>query len=253
MGFVLSTEFVIWAAVGGKASPLGALLGAVFIGYASSELRDHFAYWEVAVGAIFIVVVRFLPEGLAGLGRPLWRRGPAAAPGVPATDAPARHAPDARIGLAFEQVHAAQGGVRILDGLSLALDGPGLRCVIGPNGAGKTSAFNVMTGRLPLRSGRILLDGADISGATAWQVARRGVGRKLQIPSVFSELSVSQEPGRGAVGRTARPGGVAGAGAAGLAQSAAGRTARPVPGAARAARHPCGQPPRRATARRWSS
>ncbi|MDN8616612.1 branched-chain amino acid ABC transporter ATP-binding protein/permease [Variovorax ginsengisoli] len=192
MGFVLSTEFVIWAAVGGKASPLGALLGAVFIGYASSELRDHFAYWEVAVGAIFIGVVRFLPEGLAGLGRPLWRRGPAAAPGVPATDAPARHAPDGRIGLAFEQVHAAQGGVRILDGLALALDGPGLRCVIGPNGAGKTSAFNVMTGRLPLRSGRILLDGADISGAAAWRVARRDVGRKLQIPSVFSELSVSQ-------------------------------------------------------------
>ncbi|MES1265124.1 MAG: branched-chain amino acid ABC transporter permease, partial [Variovorax sp.] len=113
MGFVLSAEFVIWAAVGGKASPLGALLGAVFIGYASSELRDHFAYWEVAVGAIFIGVVRFLPEGLAGLGRPLWRRGPAAAPCVPATAAPARRAPDGRIGLAFEQVHAAQGGVRI--------------------------------------------------------------------------------------------------------------------------------------------
>ncbi|MDM0030582.1 ATP-binding cassette domain-containing protein [Variovorax sp. J22P271] len=192
MGFVLSTEFVIWAAVGGKASPLGALLGAVFIGYASSELRDHFAYWEVAVGAIFIGVVRFLPEGLAGLGRSLWRRGPDAAPGVPATDAPDRRPPAGRIGLAFEQVHAAQGGVRILDGLALALDGPGLRCVIGPNGAGKTSAFNVMTGRLPLRAGRIVLDGTDISGATAWRVARRGVGRKLQIPSVFSELSVSQ-------------------------------------------------------------
>jgi len=192
MGFVLSTEFVIWAAVGGKASPLGALLGAVFIGYASSELRDHFAYWEVAVAAIFIGVVRFLPDGLAGLAHPLWRRGPEAGPGVPASDAPERRAPAGRIGLAFEQVHAAQGGVRILDGLALALDGPGLRCVIGPNGAGKTSAFNVMTGRLPLRAGRIVLDGTDISGATAWRVARRGVGRKLQIPSVFAELSVSQ-------------------------------------------------------------
>ena len=192
MGFVLSTEFVIWAAVGGKASPLGALLGAVFIGYASSELRDHFAYWEVAVAAIFIGVVRFLPDGLAGLAHPLWRRGPEAGPGVPASDAPERRAPAGRIGLAFEQVHAAQGGVRILDGLALALDGPGLRCVIGPNGAGKTSAFNVMTGRLPLRAGRIVLDGTDISGATAWRVARRGVGRKLQIPSVFAGLSVSQ-------------------------------------------------------------
>ncbi|MGO4392485.1 ATP-binding cassette domain-containing protein [Variovorax sp. M-6] len=192
MGFVLSTEFVIWAAVGGKASPLGALLGAVFVGYASSELRDHFAYWEVLVGAIFIAVVRFLPEGLAGLGHRLLRRESGGGPRVPSTPAPVMRRQVEGIGLAFEQVHSAQGGVRILDGLALALQGPGLRCVIGPNGAGKTSAFNVMTGRLPLRTGRIVLDGADISGATAWRVARRGVGRKLQIPSVFSDLSVSQ-------------------------------------------------------------
>jgi branched-chain amino acid transport system permease protein len=192
MGFVLSTEFVIWAAVGGKASPLGALLGAVFVGYASSELRDHFAYWEVAVGAIFIVVVRFLPNGLAGLAG-MGRR--FAAPGEdapPRTLAPPGPPQSANVRLAFEQVACAQGGVRILDGLAFDLQGPGLRCVIGPNGAGKTSAFNVMTGRLPLRAGRILLDGVDISGATAWRVARQGVGRKLQIPSVFPGLSVSQ-------------------------------------------------------------
>ena len=191
MGFVLSTEFVIWAAVGGKASPLGALLGAVFVGYASSELRDHFAYWEVLVGLIFIVVVRFLPEGLAGLGRRASARvaDTAQAPRAAAPPAPTR---EAGLSLAFEQVESSQGGVRILDGLDLALQGPGLRCIIGPNGAGKTSAFNVMTGRLPLRGGRILLDGADISRAAAWRVARRGVGRKLQIPSVFPGLSVSQ-------------------------------------------------------------
>lgn len=194
MGFVLSTEFVIWAAVGGKASPLGALLGAVFVGYASSELRDHFAYWEVAVGAIFIAVVRFLPDGLAGLaamGRRFSGRTDDAH-ALPRTPAPPVQAQGGSVSLAFEQVACAQGGVRILDGLAFDLQGPGLRCVIGPNGAGKTSAFNVMTGRLPLRAGRILLDGVDISGATAWRVARQGVGRKLQIPSVFPGLSVSQ-------------------------------------------------------------
>ncbi|MGJ7609477.1 MULTISPECIES: branched-chain amino acid ABC transporter ATP-binding protein/permease [unclassified Variovorax] len=194
MGFVLSTEFVIWAAVGGKASPLGALLGAVFVGYASSELRDHFAYWEVAVGAIFIGVVRFLPDGLAGLaamGRRFSGRTDDA-PAPPRMPAPPVQAQAGNVSLAFEQVACAQGGVRILDGLAFDLQGPGLRCVIGPNGAGKTSAFNVMTGRLPLRAGRILLDGVDISGATAWRVARQGVGRKLQIPSVFPGLSVSQ-------------------------------------------------------------
>lgn len=191
MGFVLSTEFVIWAAVGGKASPPGALLGAVFVGYASSELRDHFAYWEVAVGAIFILVVRFLPDGLAGLGRWFSTRAEEI-PQAHKTLAPEVTVQRADVRLAFEQVESAQGGVRILDGLTFDLQGPGLRCVIGPNGAGKTSAFNVMTGRLPLRAGRIRLDGANVSGTTAWRVARQGVGRKLQIPSVFPGLSVSQ-------------------------------------------------------------
>ena len=191
MGFVLSTEFVIWAAVGGKSSPLGAILGAVLVGYASSELRDHFAYWEVLVGVLFIAVVRFLPEGLAGLTASRASRLLADAP--PASSlAPASRAPQGVPELRYEEVRCSQSGVRILDGLSFSLDGPGIRAVIGPNGAGKTSAFNVMTGRLPVRGGRIRLAGRDITGCVAWQVARYGVGRKLQIPTVFPALSVAQ-------------------------------------------------------------
>jgi len=191
MSFVLSTEFVIWAAVGGKSSPLGAMLGAVLVGYASSELRDHFAYWEVLVGALFIAVVRFLPEGLAGLAaaraaRLLADAPPASSP-APASRAP-REVPDLRC----EDVRCSQSGVRILDGLSFSLGGPGIRAVIGPNGAGKTSAFNAMTGRLPVRGGRIRLAGRDITGSVAWQVARHGVSRKLQIPTVFPDLDVAQ-------------------------------------------------------------
>src|SRR5690606_13472207 len=67
MGFLLSTEFVIWAAVGGKASALGPLWGAVIVGFASAELREKYRYWEVGVAASFIGVVLFLPQGVAGL------------------------------------------------------------------------------------------------------------------------------------------------------------------------------------------
>lgn len=190
MGFVLSTEFVIWAAVGGKASPLGALLGAVLVGYASSELRDHFSYWEVLVGLLFIGVVRFLPDGVAGIGARFFG-GARAAPPLP-LKAPALPKASRALSLSFDGVACGQSGVKILDGLTLRLQGPGIRCVIGPNGAGKTSTFNAMTGRLPVRSGRIELDGIDITGATAWRVARHGVGRKMQIPSVFGALTVRQ-------------------------------------------------------------
>ena len=190
MGFVLSTEFVIWAAVGGKASPHGALLGAVIIGYASAELRDHFATWEVFVGLIFIGVVRFLPDGLAGLaGLRALRAAPVPWAGVPA---PASSTPRQVPALVFEDVRSTQGGVRILDGLSLRLEGHGIRAVIGPNGAGKTSAFNALTGRLPVDGGRIRVGGRDVTGQPAWRVARLGVGRKLQVPSVFAELNVRE-------------------------------------------------------------
>jgi branched-chain amino acid transport system permease protein len=193
MSFVLSTEFVIWAAVGGKASPLGALLGAVAVGYASAELREIFAIWEVLVALLFIAIVRFLPEGLAGLVGSLAHRTRIRSafppPGAWANAAPAAVRTQAPA-LEFADVGSAVAGVRILDGLTLKLEGPGIRAVIGPNGAGKTSAFNAMTGRLPVTAGRITLGGVDITGRTAWQVARLGVGRKLQVPSVFPGLSV---------------------------------------------------------------
>lgn len=189
MGFVLSTEFVIWAAVGGKTSPYGAVLGAVLIGYVSAELRDSFAYWEVFVALIFIAVVRFMPTGLVG-----WLAGRCAPPALAAqagrTPAPGAPLCAAVPGLHFKGVEVQRSGVRILNGLSLSLEGPGIRAVIGPNGAGKTSAFNAMTGRLPVRGGSIWINGRNMTGRPAWQVARQGVGRKLQIPSVFPDLSV---------------------------------------------------------------
>lgn len=191
MSFVLSTELVIWAAVGGKASALGPLLGATIVGYASAELREQFPYWEAAVAMLFIGVVLFLPDGVAGL----MRRGQAPRRANAGQAKPVRrpYAPTASLVLA--EVQTGQSGVRILDGLSLGLQGPGIRCIIGPNGAGKTSMFNLITGRLPLLGGSIRLNGHDIGGQPAWRVARQGIGRKMQVPSVFPALSVRENLG----------------------------------------------------------
>ncbi len=194
VGFVLSTELVIWAAVGGKSSPLGALLGAVLVGYASAELRDNFAYWEVIVAILFMVVVRFLPEGLAGLIAKLLSRLPDTSAGAPvlARVAPAilAKALSSRAELAFDDVHSSASGVSIINGLSLRFDGAGVRCLIGPNGAGKTSTFNALTGRLPSNSGSIQFAGKAVRRWPAWRVAQLGIGRKFQIPTVFGQLSV---------------------------------------------------------------
>lgn len=63
-----SIAMVVWAAVGGRMSLLGAVLGAFIVkgieSYVGDELRD---YWMLVLGGLFMIVVRFLPTGLAGL------------------------------------------------------------------------------------------------------------------------------------------------------------------------------------------
>ncbi|WP_419913984.1 ABC transporter permease subunit [Hoeflea sp.] len=192
VGFLLSAEFVIWTAVGGRASIAGPVIGAVVIGFLASELRDTFRYWEAVIGLIFIVTVLKFPQGLVGLADMLRHKG--------ARDKPPRrrdiNRPRNRSAespaLVFDQVGVTIGPVRILDGLDFRIDRPGIHAIIGPNGAGKTSAFNAMTGRLPLTSGDISWRGRSLAGLKPFQVARTDISRKFQIPSVFPDLSVDQ-------------------------------------------------------------
>jgi branched-chain amino acid transport system permease protein len=196
VGFALSADLVIWAAVGGRGRLLGPALGAVAIGVLASELRDRFPYWEIALAIVFIVVVRFFPEGLAGVLAPVTRRlarrfarAPAArvpvrAPARPESAEPSR--------LSIERVAVKLGEVTILDGLTLALDRSAIHCVIGPNGAGKTSTFNVLTGELPVQAGTVRFDGVALERLPAHRIVRLGIGRKFQIPSVFARLPIAE-------------------------------------------------------------
>jgi len=194
--FQLSAELVIWTAVGGRSSPYGALLGAVGIGLLSATLRQHFAYWEVLVAVLFIAVVLRYPGGLVAALQALAQRlglvlqAPAAADAAPVS-APALRAIDEDAVLEFDAVVVRQRGVTILDGLSLRIETRGVHGLIGPNGAGKTSSFNVLTRRLPLAAGDIRWGGRSLAGLTADAVARLGIARKFQIPSVFPSLSVA--------------------------------------------------------------
>jgi urea transport system permease protein len=67
-GIVPSIEMVIYAAVGGRLSLVGAVYGTLLVGVAKSFLSEHFVgFWLYLIGALFILVPMFLPKGLAGV------------------------------------------------------------------------------------------------------------------------------------------------------------------------------------------
>jgi urea transport system ATP-binding protein len=103
------------------------------------------------------------------------------------------------VALLVDNVTVEFGGFRAIDGLSLAVDFGEVRAVIGPNGAGKTTLLDVISGITRPKQGRVLFDdAADITHASESAIARAGVRRKFQKPSVFEGLSVHQHIAIGA-------------------------------------------------------
>ena len=65
-----------------------------------------------------------------------------------------------------------------------------IAAVIGPNGAGKSTLFNLITGHLQPTSGRVLLDGRDITGVAPHRICGMGMGRSFQRTNIFPKLTV---------------------------------------------------------------
>ena len=84
------------------------------------------------------------------------------------------------------------GGIRAVDGASLAIEDGGITGLIGPNGAGKTTLFNVIAGVHQPTSGRVFLDGEDITGLKPHELFAKGVVRTFQIAHEFSTLTARE-------------------------------------------------------------
>jgi len=82
------------------------------------------------------------------------------------------------------------GGVTAVNNVNLVFTDNELRAIIGPNGAGKTTLFNVITGRLPATSGRVIYRGQDITNKLPHEIVRLGICRIFQRSSIFPGLSV---------------------------------------------------------------
>lgn len=92
--------------------------------------------------------------------------------------------------LVVEALSKRFGGHQAVDSVSFALREGAIGGLIGPNGAGKTTLFNCLTGFMQTTSGRVLLDGAVISGLPANAVFDAGLVRTFQIPRPFPEMTL---------------------------------------------------------------
>ena len=82
------------------------------------------------------------------------------------------------------------GALTVADDINFRLEGGGRHALIGPNGAGKTTLVNMLTGRTLPTSGKIVLEGQDITGLGQAARVKRGLGRTFQINTLFRNVSV---------------------------------------------------------------
>jgi branched-chain amino acid transport system ATP-binding protein len=92
--------------------------------------------------------------------------------------------------LEVHDLSVAFGGIRAVDGVSLAAEQNAITTIIGPNGAGKSTLFNLISGLIRPNSGRVVLGGADRTGYPPHLMQRAGLGRSFQITNLFFELTV---------------------------------------------------------------
>jgi branched-chain amino acid transport system ATP-binding protein len=84
------------------------------------------------------------------------------------------------------------GGHVAVNGVSCAFAPGTLTAIVGPNGAGKTTFFNLISGQIRATSGRVRLDGVDITALGAPARARAGLGRAFQLTNLFPNLTVRE-------------------------------------------------------------
>jgi len=94
--------------------------------------------------------------------------------------------------ITVENIHMHFGGLRAVDGVSLTVADGSITGLIGPNGAGKTTLFNVIAGHYAPTSGKVFLDGEDITGLKPHQLFNKGMLRTFQIAHEFSTLTVRE-------------------------------------------------------------
>ena len=198
--FPVSILYVTMGILGGINTLVGAAIGGAMLTALPELLRGAAEYKDFLTGFLLLLLLIFLPNGIVGFIRERFVPPPAK---VDSSDGPRvvahtvlpttlqrRGRWENNALLKVENLGVSFGGLRALQNVSLALGSDEILSVIGPNGAGKTTLFNLISGLNRPDTGRIVLDGADITGTSAHSRARLGIARTFQNLDLFGEMSV---------------------------------------------------------------
>jgi ABC-type branched-subunit amino acid transport system ATPase component/ABC-type branched-subunit amino acid transport system permease subunit len=201
----LSLSLVVMVVLGGVTTVTGPILGAMWVRGVPYAFGATAGLLSSALGVLVILLV--WPGGLASVAFRLrdriveWLTGKQVAalrePTVAPTRAPLPARPrvpipahDAPPVLAAHDIVVRFGGLAAVDRVSIHARKGEIIGLLGPNGAGKTTLFDVLSGQVRATSGRVDLNGHNITGLRPEQRAQLGLGRTFQQARLFPDLSV---------------------------------------------------------------
>ncbi len=202
------------ALLGGSGLLFGPLVGVVLLASLQQVLLVKLNMLQGAIyGLVIVLIGRFLPGGLlrwravadsaafGSLSRESHFETPALQGGSRGDALPLRveKIDRARVVLECRAATMAFGGNVAVREVSITIRQGEIVGLVGPNGSGKTTLFNLISGAYRPKSGKIFVDGFEISNFRADEIAGLGIGRTYQIPRPFGELTVRECI---AVGRT---------------------------------------------------
>ena len=197
-GFLFGTQLVIWVALGGRGSLLGPVFATLAIDYLSASLSGDLPFlWQLVLGAAFVIIIIFLPDGVAGLAR----RASAAIFGASGPNASSpcrgrrrriRAVETSATLLKVSGLARSFGSLSVLENINLEIRPGELVSIVGPNGAGKTTLIRCLSDGSEPFKGTVEIAGKSIKGLTPDRVVALGVGRKFQVASVFESLTVAE-------------------------------------------------------------
>jgi ABC-type branched-subunit amino acid transport system ATPase component/ABC-type branched-subunit amino acid transport system permease subunit len=210
--FDQSVMFLAMAVLGGNGSAVGAIVGATLLTLIPEVLRFLKDSYMMVYAAGIVVIMIFMPGGIAGLVRAFavsrrlqqwWRSGTemgkqvaaaASAGNGPAPDllpAPVSSASESSGTLLRVKGLAKHfGGLKAVDGVDMEVRRGDIQALIGPNGSGKTTILNMLSGLYVPTAGEIVLDEVTVTGQKPHMITAHGMARTFQNIRLFGELSV---------------------------------------------------------------